>query len=103
MTLRLIPPSDKPEESKVEQSLRALRNLPRPPGMLVCKLCGGISSVTVTAGTAIIDGRIKRGTVLAYYECAACWKKGIFSPMIPDVKPLKVLKSTKTKRSKKTK
>lgn len=45
--------------------------------------------MTVVTGAAVKNGRVQGGTVLARYECAECWKRGIYSTMLPELKPVK--------------
>lgn len=80
MVLTLVPPREPtPKETVIER----IKKMPRPDGMLQCNKCGGRAVLTVTAGDSIVKGRYKRGTVIEDRVCAECWKRGIFSPMMP--------------------
>ncbi|MGE8451551.1 MAG: hypothetical protein ACN6OP_13190 [Pseudomonadales bacterium] len=84
--LRLVPPT---EPSAAEQVRHRVRRMARPDGTLQCNRCGSRTAVTVVTGAAVKNGRVQGGTVLARYECAECWKRGIYSTMLPELKPVK--------------
>lgn len=84
--LTLVP---KTEPSDKEKALIKMRNRPRPEGMLQCNRCGCRGVLTIKAGVIIKNGRKQGGTVIAKDICAFCWKQGIFSEMIPQLKPTK--------------
>jgi hypothetical protein len=81
--LRVVPPTPPTRAERVRQRLKAT---PRPEGMLQCNRCGGRLVLTTEAGVIIRDGRRVAGTKIDKDVCAECWKRGIFSPMLPDVK-----------------
>ena len=87
MALTLVTPREPtPKETIIER----LKAMPRPDGVLACPRCGGMMVLTTTSGAQIIKGRYQRGTVVDDRVCAECWKRGIFSPMMPGrVKPVK--------------
>jgi hypothetical protein len=63
-----------------------IRDMPRPDGMLQCNRCGGRSILTEVSGAFVRNGRKQGGTVIAKDQCASCWRQGIYSPMLPQVK-----------------
>ncbi len=65
-----------------------VKAMPKPTGMLQCNRCGGRTSVTVTNGTVVRNGRKIGGTVLERDVCDDCRRLGIYSPM---VRPLGVV------------
>lgn len=85
MPLKLVPQSEPSPKEKVLRRVRATAN---PQGFLQCKRCGGRAVITVLGGATLVNGRV-RGTVIAKHECAECWKQGIYSPMLPELKPVK--------------
>lgn len=80
MALTLVPPREPtPKEAVIER----LKSRFLPDGMLQCNRCGCRAVLTVTVGASIIDGKYHRGKVTDDRVCAECWKRGIFSPMMP--------------------
>jgi hypothetical protein len=45
--------------------------------------------LTTVNGVEIKNGRKTRGTVIDKDVCADCRKRGVFSPMLPEIKPVK--------------
>lgn len=45
--------------------------------------------LTTVNGVEIKNGRKTRGTVIDKDVCADCWKRDVFSPMLPEIKPVK--------------
>lgn len=84
--LKLVP---KTEPSDKEKALIKMRNRPRPEGMLQCNRCGCRGVLQIKAGVFLKDGKKKGGTVIVKDICAFCWKHGIFSEMIVNIKPAK--------------
>lgn len=84
--LRLVP---KTEPDAIERLRQRVRAMPRPEGMIQCPKCGGRTMLTTVNGVEIKDGRKTRGTVIDKDVCADCWKRGVFSPMLPEIKPVK--------------
>ncbi len=81
--LSIVPPSEPSPAEKVRQRIRGMD---RPDGILQCPRCGCRASATVTAGSRIVNGRREAGTVIAKDVCDECRKRGIHSPMLPEIK-----------------
>lgn len=86
MALKLVPPAEpSPKQAVIER----VKKMYRPPGVLQCARCGCRTVLTTTQVAAIVDGRYKRGTVIDDRVCAECWRRGIYSPMLPpEIKPV---------------
>ena len=87
MTKLTIVPSAEPSDLEVLNNER--KRIPKPDGMLQCARCGCRSSITIVNGAFIKNGRKQGGTVTVKDECMSCWKRGIYSPMIRETKPVK--------------
>lgn len=61
----------------------------REDGTIQCPKCGGRTMLTTVNGAVIKNGRKSGGTVVDKDVCADCWKQGVFSPMLPEIKPVK--------------
>jgi hypothetical protein len=85
MTLKLVPPRQ--PTAKEEMVLRHKRM--RPDGKIMCNRCGGTTMLTTRTGAYIRKGRIVDGTITDKNVCAHCWKQGIYSPMLPELQPIK--------------
>lgn len=85
MSLRLVPPS---EPTSAEKVRIRVKKAPRPDGLIQCPKCGSRTMITSTiSGAVIANGRRYGGTVIDKDVCATCYKRGIWSPMLPEVKP----------------
>ena len=69
-------------------TLRIKRSV-RPDGMLQCNRCGGRTMATIINGAFLRKGRVQGGTVIVKYHCVECWKRGLFAPMLPELKPIR--------------
>lgn len=85
MPLRLVPPSEPTPAEGVR--LRVKAKSQRPDGMLQCAKCGCRTVLNTENGVTIANGRRRRGTKIDEDVCAECWRRGVFSPMQPEVKP----------------
>lgn len=85
MPLNLVPPTVPDRKAAIVERIKAA---PRPDGMYQCPRCGCRSMVTETTGAVVKDGKKHGGTVTAKDVCAACFKRGINSPMAPEIKPI---------------
>jgi hypothetical protein len=83
MPLRLVPPS---EPSAKERVLQRVRKTPKPDGTLQCNRCGSRTVLNTENGVAVKNGRRQPGTKIDIDVCADCYKRGIYSPMIPTLK-----------------
>ena len=86
MPLRLVPPS---EPSPVERITLRIKTAPRPSGALQCPRCGSRTSIKVTSGASIQNGRKRPGTVILDGACYDCERQGITTFMTSDIKPVK--------------
>ena len=68
--------------------LERIKARPRADGALQCPRCGCRSMVTETSGAVLKAGKKTGGTVTAKDVCAECYKRGINSPMAPEIKPI---------------
>lgn len=84
--LKLVPKTDPLPKENVRQRVKRMA---RPDGVLQCNRCGGRTMMTATNGVSIISGRKTGGTVLAKDVCADCYRQGIVTPMLPELKPIK--------------
>jgi hypothetical protein len=84
--LKLVPKADPPPAEKVR---RRIRRFARPDGALMCNRCGSQTVMTATSGVIIKNGRKTGGTVIEKDVCAICYRKGIFSPMMPELQRIK--------------
>jgi hypothetical protein len=85
--LRLVPNTQPDAEEQRRMRVRAMPK--RADGVVQCPKCGGRTMLTTVNGVEIKDGRKTRGTVIDKDVCADCWKRGVFSPMLPEIKPVK--------------
>jgi hypothetical protein len=53
--------------------------------MLQCSKCGGRTILTTRTGAFIKKGRITGGTITDKNVCAICYRRGIHSPMLPEL------------------
>lgn len=83
--LKLVPKTNPPPKEKVVQRIKA----DRPDGMLQCNRCGCRTSLTTVTGAVVKNGRKQGGTVIDKDVCAECWRRGIFSPMMPELQRIK--------------
>jgi len=88
--LRLVPQAS---PSAAERARQRVKRVARPDGMLQCARCGCRTAITAVSGSIVRNGRVQGGTVVARYECANCWKAGIFSPMLRNLEPVTVANS----------
>lgn len=89
--LRIVPPSQ-PDEKQA--AIERVKKMPkRFDGMLQCNKCGGRTTATLRNGSRIENGRLIPGTLIDSNICADCFKRGVWSNMLPDapreVKPPK--------------
>lgn len=84
--LKIVPKTDPPEKEKLRQRVKRMA---RPDGMLQCNRCGSRTIMTTVNGVFIKNGRKTGGTVIEKDVCYDCHKRGIFSPMLPELKPIK--------------
>ncbi|MFZ3286555.1 MAG: hypothetical protein WA191_06860 [Telluria sp.] len=73
-----------PKEAVIERV-----KMQREDCTLQCNRCGCRTSITAVTGAIVKNGRVQGGTATAKHECAECWKRGIYSPMLPELKPAK--------------
>lgn len=66
-----------------------MKRFVRPDGMLQCNRCGCRTSLTTVNGVVVVGGRKQFGTVIDKDVCAECWRRGIISPMMPELVPVK--------------
>lgn len=87
MALKLVPKSTPTPKEALVLRVKAMH---RDPGQIQCKRCGGRTMMTTYTG-AWIDplGKYRRGTLIDDRVCYDCHKQGIFSPMMPELKPVK--------------
>jgi hypothetical protein len=83
VTLKLVPPS--PPSPADDVRLRVKR-MKRPDGMIQCNRCGGRTLLNTVNGAYIKNGRKTGGTKIDENVCADCWRHGIFSPMLPELR-----------------
>ena len=86
MVLKLVP---KTEPDPAQRVRERVKKMARPDGMLQCNRCGGRTVMTAKTGVIIKNGRKTGGTVTEDNVCADCFKRGIFSPMLPPLQPVK--------------
>lgn len=86
MPLKLVP---KTNPSAAEEVRQRVKRMARPDGAMQCNRCGCRTSLTTINGQVIRHGRKTGGTVIDKDVCAECWKRGIYSPMLPELKPIK--------------
>lgn len=84
--LKLIPKTDPPPKEKARQRVKRMA---RPDGLLQCNRCGGRTVMTATNGVTIANGRKSGGTVVAKDVCADCYRKGVITPMLPELQRIK--------------
>jgi hypothetical protein len=68
--------------------LERIKARPRPDGIMQCARCGCRTMVTETTSVLLKNGKKQGGTVTAKDVCAECYKRGIQSPMAPEIKPI---------------
>lgn len=85
--LRLVPKIE--AISPTERVKLRIKRRARPDGMLQCNRCGCRTSLTTVTGAFVKNGRKQGGTVTDKDVCAECWKRGIFSSMLPELKEVK--------------
>jgi hypothetical protein len=83
MALRLVPPT---EPTPTERVRRRLRAMPKADGTLQCNRCGSRTVLNTENGVTVKNGRRQPGTKIDIDVCADCYKRGIYSPMIPTLK-----------------
>jgi DNA-directed RNA polymerase subunit RPC12/RpoP len=66
--------------------IERLKATTRADGMMQCPRCGCRTMVTETTGAHMNLGKRIGGTVTAKDVCAECYKRGIQSPMQPEIK-----------------
>jgi hypothetical protein len=86
MALKLVP---KIEPSQEETVIERLKRRARPDGALQCNRCGSRTAVTELHGACIKNGRVQGGQVTEKLVCALCYKRGIISPMLPELMSVK--------------
>lgn len=79
--LSLVPKTEPDAEERRRMRVRAAPK--RADGVVQCPKCGGRTMLTTVNGVEIQNGRKTRGTVIDKDVCADCWKRGVFSPMLP--------------------
>ena len=75
--------------TKIETGKPRTKRRVRPDGYLQCNRCGSCSSVTLTNGTYIKNGKKQGGTIIVKDVCYFCYQKNIISPMMQDLEPVK--------------
>jgi len=95
MLLKLVPPTVPDRLTAMKNRLKAL---PRPDGLCQCPRCGNRSMLTEKSGVFIKAGRKSGGTVIVKDVCAACYRAGIYSPMVPTLEPVSPSKVVPRKR-----
>lgn len=84
--LKIVPKS---EPSPAEAMRERIKRRARPDGMIQCNRCGGRTIMTTVTGAFIKNGRKSGGTVTDKDVCYHCHQRGIFSQMLPELKPIK--------------
>jgi hypothetical protein len=83
MPLKLVPPAEpSPKQAVIER----IKKFYRPDGMIQCPRCGSRLSFTTVSGAYVLNGRKTGGTVIDKDMCAECWKRGIKSWMLPELR-----------------
>jgi DNA-directed RNA polymerase subunit RPC12/RpoP len=54
--------------------------------MIQCNHCGGRTLLNTVNGAYIKNGRKTGGTKIDENVCADCWRRSIFSPMLPELR-----------------
>lgn len=85
MPLELVPPTVPGRKTAM---LERLKVTGRSQGLMQCPRCGCRTMVTETTGAHMNLGKKIGGTVTAKDVCAECYKRGINSPMAPEIKPI---------------
>jgi len=85
--LKLVPKSEPTARQAVTERVKKMYK--REDGMLQCNRCGCRTSLTAVNGAFVRNGRKQGGTVIEKDVCAECYKRGITSPMLPELKPVK--------------
>lgn len=83
--LKSVPKSDPPAAELIRQRIKRRA---RPDGMIQCNRCGGRTIMTTVTGAFIKNGRRSGGTVTDKDVCYHCHQRGIFSQMLPELKPI---------------
>jgi len=86
MALKLVPKSEPTPKERATERVKKMR---RADGILQCNRCGCRTSLTTVNGAVIKNGRKQGGKVIDQDVCAECWKRGVISPMLPELKPVK--------------
>lgn len=82
MPLALVPPSKPDPRQAVIENIKAR---PRIDGQWQCNRCGCRTSLTTENGVMTRKGRKQGGTIIVKDVCSECWKRGINSPMRPEL------------------
>ena len=83
MPLELVPATVPDRKAAMVERIKAAHRI---DGMCQCLRCGCRAMVTETTGAVVKNGKKQGGTVTAKDVCAACFKRGITSPMAPEIK-----------------
>lgn len=83
MPLKLVPPAP---PSPAEGVRLRVKRRQRPDGMIQCNRCGGRTLLNTVNGAYIKNGRKTGGTKIDENVCADCWRRSIFSPMLPELR-----------------
>lgn len=84
--LKLVQKAEPAAQEAVALRVKKAR---RPDGMLQCNRCGSRTSATIVNGAQVRNGRVQGGTELHRHVCFDCIRQGIYSPMLPELKPIK--------------
>jgi len=82
MALELVPPTVPDRKTALIERIKSVRH----DGVIQCNRCGCRSMVTETSGAIVKNGKKQGGKVTAKDVCAECYKRGIHSPMMPELK-----------------
>jgi hypothetical protein len=81
--LMVVPPTEPSPKEKVLQRVKAAR----PDGTLQCNRCGSRTVLNTENGVTVKNGRRHKGTKIKEDVCADCDARGIYSSMLPVLKP----------------
>lgn len=71
-----------PKQAVVER----VKKMPNPDGVWQCNRCGCRTVLATENGVTTQNGRKRLGTVIDKDVCAECWRKGIRSQMVTEIK-----------------
>ncbi len=83
-SLHLVPQAEPSPKQAVIERVKAM---PRPEGLLQCPRCGNRGMITQIIGGAFVkNGRRQGGTEIEKDICSECFKRGIRTTMLTDIK-----------------